>query len=74
MCLDWINGLFEMINQDLRPKEQNIKCCWILGSVAVSWRGSKLRFFAHASAFSALLHDGNKAEMFAMYCYVIIDL
>ena len=33
----WMDKLFEMINQEFKSQEQNIKCCRILGSVAGSW-------------------------------------
>ena len=54
-----IDKLCEMIKQDFktfskRPKEQNIKCCQIFGSVAGSvGGGSKLRLFGHACAVYA---------------------
>ena len=32
----WADKLFEMMNQELTAKEQNIKCCRFLGSVAGS--------------------------------------
>ena len=50
-----IDKLFEMINQEFKAfKEQNIKCCLNLGSVAGSQGASKLRVFTYARAFSAL--------------------
>ena len=45
--------------------EQNIKCCQILGSVAGSFRGSKVRVFAHACAAAALSHEA-KLDLYSV--------
>lgn len=40
--------------KSLRPKEENIKCYLILGSVGARGRASKLQIFAHVNSVSAL--------------------
>ena len=47
-----------MTNQEFKAKEQNIKGCRILGSVAGSQGSSKLRIFSHAWTLSALFFNG----------------
>ena len=48
-----------MINQDVKAQGKKVKCCLILGSVAGSYGGSKLRIFAHKCAVSALSKSGS---------------
>ena len=43
-----------MINQELRPNEENIMCCLVLGFVTGNERGSKLLVIAHMCAVAAL--------------------